>query len=191
MKVTLQSCEKSPGRRKKGLLFEAQSGRPLRPPHSVLALNQTPVSICDLCTLCRAIGGDREMNCIACQVPFGDHRHPVAKLDQTFRSGFRIVLDDDTATLERMTMGKHETHHPTCLAKGFRNYPVILRLNRFDLNAMDACYIWTRCHASGAKDRNPCIAARQCSGCLAQRGPPAVCYDDSQPLPWSDEQVSA
>jgi hypothetical protein len=60
----------------------------------------------------RAIGGDEEMNCIVHQTPFNDHGHSIAKLDQTFRSGFRIVLDDHAAAWIPMAIGEYETHAP-------------------------------------------------------------------------------
>lgn len=57
------------------------------------------------------------MDCIARRAPLGDHGHPVTELDQAFRSGHRIVVDNNATALEGMAMGKYETHHPT-LASG-------------------------------------------------------------------------
>ena len=68
---------------------------PLRAPRD--ALNETPSASSDLRALCRAIGGDGKLDRIACRAPLRDHDHPIAELDQTFRPGFRIVLDGNAA----------------------------------------------------------------------------------------------
>lgn len=46
--------------------------------------------------------------------PLRDDGHAVAELDQAFRSGCPIVIDDDATAGKRMAVRKGEPHYPTC-----------------------------------------------------------------------------
>lgn len=101
-------CEhRQPGRRR---FYRPGSRNAFRSPQAVVTLHEAPCPCCNLSSLRCAIGWNGEPESIADGMPLGNDSNAIAKLNEASRSRLLVIVDGHATALERMTIGKYETH---------------------------------------------------------------------------------